>query len=460
MRKKDEYKKIEIVETDSEISNVSQCNLNKCTTFWLIFGIIILYLIIIFLLFKAYFIYLDMKDQSKSPETERYNSYTKHKYNGKRFNKSVSNNSNIEEKNNYNFSNIEKKRNYIEINNTFTNISGTTNENKTKEILFTPSLLKNFTEVNQPKISILILMKEKENLVRLILGVQNQKFEDVELLIIDHNISDENASLYDDIKRRDKRVKVIEYKNKVGNLKKRFDAINNSKGEYIIFIDSDDYFIPNGHSFQEIYDKVVEDKIDILEFKSFHYITHGDYIIYQPQLFDIMYFSIDNFCDIKQFHLSGKLIKKSLLIEAFKNIDNYYLEKDMNYFEESLILLILLKKAKSFYFSNIIQTAKFCSSNDIYFNIFSKENKRDFLLYLKFLIQNTNNNVPEKRLVSSLFVNYVVKRGIKFVEKEEIEILNENINLLMDCTKISDNDHYLINSYQKEYSVNSQQYIV
>jgi glycosyltransferase involved in cell wall biosynthesis len=238
----------------------------------------------------------------------------------------------------------------------------------------------------------------------------------------------------------------------VGNLKKRNDAINESKGEYIIFIDSDDYFTPNENSFQEIYDKIVIDKIDILEFKSFHFIPNDNSIIYQPRLFDLMYFSTDNFCSMKQFHLSGKLIKKSLLIEAFKNIDNYYFEKDMNYFEQHLILLILLKKANSFIFFNILQTAKLCNNNDINFYSFNQQNKRDFLLYLKFLIQKTDNNVPEKRLASSLFINYVVRRGIKFTEKEEIELLKENIKLLLNCIKINDNDHAIMEFYEKDYS--------
>ena len=169
-----------------------------------------------------------------------------------------------------------------------------------------------------------------------------------------------------------------------------------------------------------------------------------------------MYFSTDNYCDSKQFHLSGKLIKKSFLIEAFNNIDNYYFQKDMNYFEQNLILLIILKKAKSFLFFNALQTAKFCQNNDIYYNVFNQQNKRDFLLYLKFLIQNTDNNVPEKRFVSTLFINHIIRKGIKFIENEEIELLNENINSLLDCVKISDDDHNSMKFYQKEYSNKSQ----
>ena len=449
MRKRDGYRKIEIIETESDNSNASICNYNRCTNFCLILVIIMLYIIIVFLLIKAFFIYGEMKDQSITKK-KKYNYTTNHKYTTK-------NNNNIN-----NISKTEKETIYAEVNNNSntnnnnTNTSGTINETIQTEMMFTPSLLNNFTEEIKPKISIIILIEEKQNLVQLVYTIQKQKFVDVELLIIDDNISNEKSSLYNSIKSRDKRVRLIEYKNKVGNLKKRSDAINDSKGEYIMFIDSDDYFTANDNSFQEIYNKIVQNNIDILEFKSFHYISSDSNIIYQPRIFDLMYFSTDNYCDSKQFHLSGKLIKKSLLIEAFSNIDNYYFQKDMNYFEQNLILLIILKKAKSFLFFNALQTAKFCQNNDIYYNVFNQQNKRDFLLYLKFLIQNTDNNVPEKRFVSTLFINQIIRKGIKFIENEEIELLNENINLLLDCVKISDDDHNSMKFYQKEYSNKSQ----
>ena len=62
------------------------------------------------------------------------------------------------------------------------------------------------------------------------------------------------------------------------------------------------------------------------EFKSFHEISCRNLTkIFQNELFDIMYFSQDNFYQLKQFHISGKLITKELLLNAIKNIDDYYI---------------------------------------------------------------------------------------------------------------------------------------
>ena len=61
-----------------------------------------------------------------------------------------------------------------------------------------------------------------------------------------------------------------------------------------------------------------------------------------------MFFNKD---EIKQnqFHLSGKIIKKKVFIEAMKDIDLFYLENNNNrFFDETMIILKLFKKAESF----------------------------------------------------------------------------------------------------------------
>ena len=49
--------------------------------------------------------------------------------------------------------------------------------------------------------------------------------------------------------------------------------------------------------------------------------------IAQPELFDMMYFGKDEFNQFRQFHISGNFIN------ILNNIDNYYKEQNMNYFE-------------------------------------------------------------------------------------------------------------------------------
>ena len=51
---------------------------------------------------------------------------------------------------------------------------------------------------------------------------------------------------------------------------------------------------------------------------------------------------------MKQFYLSGKLIKNKLLIYALNRINITYIEGEINNFGESMVLFLIFKKAKSF----------------------------------------------------------------------------------------------------------------
>lgn len=69
MRKRDGYRKIEIIETDSEYSNTSKCHINRCTNFCLILIIIMLYMIIVFI--NKGFLYLFRYEKSISGPCEK-----------------------------------------------------------------------------------------------------------------------------------------------------------------------------------------------------------------------------------------------------------------------------------------------------------------------------------------------------------------------------------------------------
>ena len=54
-----------------------------------------------------------------------------------------------------------------------------------------------------------------------------------------------NNEVYEKLKETDKRIKILTYEERIGKLKKRINGINNSKAEYLLFIDADDSFLNN-----------------------------------------------------------------------------------------------------------------------------------------------------------------------------------------------------------------------
>lgn len=95
-----------------------------------------------------------------------------------------------------------------------------------------------------PKVSIVVPVYNTEKyLIRCINSIINQTIKDIEIIIVDDGSKEECAALCDEILKTDSRIKVIHKEN--GGLGfARNSGIEVAKGEYIGFVDSDDYIEP------------------------------------------------------------------------------------------------------------------------------------------------------------------------------------------------------------------------
>lgn len=97
---------------------------------------------------------------------------------------------------------------------------------------------------NNPTISIIVPVYNVENYLPLcIKSIQNQTFTDFECILIDDGSTDTSKNISDNICLIDRRFKVIHKKNQ-GVSSARNIGIDNAKGQYISFIDADDYIHP------------------------------------------------------------------------------------------------------------------------------------------------------------------------------------------------------------------------
>lgn len=69
-----------------------------------------------------------------------------------------------------------------------------------------------------------------------------QTYKDFEIILVDDGSPDDSGKLCDELAARDNRVRVIHQENK-GLSGARNTGIDNAKGEYVIFVDSDDYWL-------------------------------------------------------------------------------------------------------------------------------------------------------------------------------------------------------------------------
>jgi len=105
---------------------------------------------------------------------------------------------------------------------------------------------------NNPLVSIVVALYNSERYIEeTIDSVLRQSYDNFELIIVDDNSTDCSALIVDRFIKLDSRVRLISLKkNSGGPAKPRNIGINESKGEFIAFLDSDDVWKENKLSIQ------------------------------------------------------------------------------------------------------------------------------------------------------------------------------------------------------------------
>ena len=95
-----------------------------------------------------------------------------------------------------------------------------------------------------PKVSIIIpVYKVEKYLPDCLNSVLSQTFQDWEAICVNDGSPDNCGKILDEYAQRDKRIKVIIQENQGLSLA-RNNGLKQAKGEYILFLDSDDFIYP------------------------------------------------------------------------------------------------------------------------------------------------------------------------------------------------------------------------
>ena len=112
-----------------------------------------------------------------------------------------------------------------------------------------------------PKISIIVpVYKVEKEIHRCVESIINQTFEDIEIILVDDGSPDKCPRICDEYANKDNRVKVI-HKENGGLSDARNVGLLESSGEYVLFVDSDDYI--DKYTCENFY-YIIKDDIDIV----------------------------------------------------------------------------------------------------------------------------------------------------------------------------------------------------
>lgn len=115
---------------------------------------------------------------------------------------------------------------------------------------------------SRPLISIIVPIYNVEDyLDRCILTIINQTYTNTEIILVDDGSTDHSGTICDKYAKKEKKIQVIHQKNQ-GLVRARKAGLEAAKGDYIGFVDGDDYIEPNMYC--ELMDKLRKSKADFI----------------------------------------------------------------------------------------------------------------------------------------------------------------------------------------------------
>lgn len=188
------------------------------------------------------------------------------------------------------------------------------------------------------KLSIVIpVYQVKYTLTRCVESVLNQSFRDYEMILVDDGSTDGSAKMCDDFALADSRIRVIHQTNK-GLSSARNSGLNISRGEYITFIDSDDFIGENTLSILMTKLEAYPD-YDILEYPVLWH--HGS-----PEQ-RLLKFGVKTYDNMRSYWIDGKAYQHAYVWNKIfvRRLFDTVRFPDGQLFEDAYTLPLLLEKA-------------------------------------------------------------------------------------------------------------------
>ena len=308
------------------------------------------------------------------------------------------------------------------------------------------------TELNTPKISLISPVYNTGRFVlRFLRSIQFQKFNDIEIILIDDFSKDNSVQLIKEYQNEDKRIKLIRNKKNKGTFSSRNIGILKSKGEYIMMPDPDDILLEN--SLEYFYNFAKKYNYELIRFNI--YLNFGKSFfgqitrklesrsIFQPELSTYLFYGLKYLHQV-DFNICNKFIKREAIIRALKIISINDLNIYMTCHEDGLLNFLLYRTAKSFYFikkfgyyyiMNNYKHRKYFTFNNIKFSF----------IHIMNIFNLTKNSKKEKDMVNEIFKRLVYKKKLK----NRLYLIKRQPNFFINSINALKNNEFISFKYKK-----------
>lgn len=126
----------------------------------------------------------------------------------------------------------------------------------------------------QVKVSVVIPAYNSEKTIcRCLDSVAGQTLRDIEIICVDDGSTDRTLELMREYAEKDPRVRVLTQRNRYAGVARNY-GMSVAKGEYLAFLDSDDYYLPNG--LEQLYEIASAQNIDMVKCSAYMFEAGGE----------------------------------------------------------------------------------------------------------------------------------------------------------------------------------------
>lgn len=266
------------------------------------------------------------------------------------------------------------------------------------------------------KVSIIIpVYNSAKYLDKCIRSLINQTLDDIEIIFVNDGSTDNSKDIIDKYLKKDKRIKLLNKANG-GQASARNLGLTKASGEYIAFLDSDDYV--DKSMYKTLYDRAKQDDLDIVICN--YYYDYGNKIIKAN----------NNITKEKE-----KVIKEEEYITMTPSAWNKIIKKDylkkchfsfpegIIYEDFAAIPLLSLNNPKIVYLNKClyyyVQSSSSTMRNDTY-----KEKYNDIFKATKYLYDNMINKGKNRELEYLITYHFLYLGSLNFYKYKKFDNIN------------------------------------
>lgn len=259
-----------------------------------------------------------------------------------------------------------------------------------------------------PKFSVIIPIYNTGRYIgKCLKSLFNQKYKDYEIIIVNDGSIDDSVKIINDCCKKHDNIKYFDYGINKGLSYARNYGISKAHGDYLLFLDSDDYYSDN---FLNVLSESIEDN-DVIRFQCRDVFDDGSLMDYNEESFYNMS-GIDSFNKISNFHYV-----EVACLYCYKRtfwLKNEFKFRDGTYHEDfGLIPLVIIKSKStsciSFIGYNYVQRKGSIMSTNNFDKVLKKAN--DFLVHFKFLKNEGFKVSGDLSIYNSFIANSVILKS-------------------------------------------------